>query len=539
MSTGRDTDVGVGSAQSHVSAFSDLGIARFDIEDLLVDLLDRVRQVLKTDTAAVLLLDSAGEQLIATAASGLEEEVRQGVRIPVGAGFAGRIAAQKKPVILDQVDEHNVVNPILQEIGIRALLGVPLLVKGTLIGVLHVGTLTPRQFTSEDVAMLEFVSDWVAIAARARLSEVDRAAAATLQRTLLQSSLPVTPGVEFAARYIPAEQGVGGDWYDVFILPSGRLCLAIGDVVGHGLEAAVNMMRFRTALRSYAIDSTDPAETLAKVDRGGRQFVPDSMATVLYAMVEPSFDRLHVCSAGHPPPMLALPGEPAVLLDIPIGPPLGVTIEPGRRTSTVDIPPGALLCLYTDGLVERRSAPIDAGLERLRSGLVAGPAEAVCASVMNRLVGLSEPADDIAVLVVRRLPTEEIGALDLQTPASPRALAHIRSATRRWLHAVGLHGEGATDLLVAIGEACANTVEHAYGPRGGTVRVRIELRPPDVVATVSDTGHYRPSRGKNGGRGTLLMKALTDEVTIDHGPQGTDITLRSRLMARSTTEPSS
>ncbi len=375
MPAGGDTGSSVGSTHSHLGAFADLGIARFDIEDLLVDLLDRIRQVLGTDTAAVLLLDSSGQQLVATAASGLEEEVRQGVRIPVGAGFAGRIAAQKKPVILDEVDEHNVVNPILQEIGIRSLLGVPLLVKGTLIGVLHVGTLTPRQFTPEDVAMLEFVSDWVAIAVRARLSEVDRAAAATLQRSLLQSSLPVTPGVEFAARYIPAEQGVGGDWYDVFMLPSGWLCVAIGDVVGHGLDAAVAMMRFRTALRSYAIDGGDPAETLAKVDRGGRQFVPESMATVLYAMVEPSFDRMHVCSAGHPPPMLALPGEPATLLDIPIGPPLGVTIEPGRRTGTVEIPPGALLCFYTDGLVERRSAPIDEGLERLRSGLVTGPAE--------------------------------------------------------------------------------------------------------------------------------------------------------------------
>jgi anti-sigma regulatory factor (Ser/Thr protein kinase)/putative methionine-R-sulfoxide reductase with GAF domain len=539
MSAGGDTGSGAGSTQSHLGAFADLGIARFDIEDLLVDLLDRVRQVLNTDTAAVLLLDSGGQQLVATAASGLEQEVRQGVRIPVGAGFAGRIAAQKKPVILDEVNDANVVNPILQEIGIRSLLGVPLLVKGTLIGVLHVGTLTPRRFTSEDSSLLESVSEWVGIAVRARLSEIARAAAATLQRSLLQSSLPVTPGVEFAARYVPAEQGVGGDWYDVFALPSGWLCLAIGDVAGHGLEAAVSMIRFRTALRSYAIDSMDPAETLAKVDRGGRQFLPDAMATVLYVMVEPSFDRLHVSSAGHPPPMLALPGHPAVLLDIPIDPPLGVTIEPRRRTSTIDVPPGALLCFFTDGLVERRDASLDDGLERLRSSLMAGPAESACASVMSRLVGVQEPIDDIALLVLRRQPTEEIGALDLQMPASPRALAHIRSATRRWLHAVGLYGDGAADLLVAIGEACANTVEHAYGPRGGTVRVRIELQPPDVVATVSDTGHYRPSRGKNGGRGTLLMQALTDEVTIDHGPQGTDITLRSRLMNSSKTEPSS
>ncbi len=519
---------------THLGAFADLGIARFDIEDLLVSLLDRVRQVLDADTAAVLLLDGSGRQLVATAASGLEEEVRRGVRIPVGAGFAGRVAAEKRPIILDRVDEHTVVNPILLRVGIHSLLGVPMLVQGVLIGVLHVGSLSTRRFTPEEVTLLEFVSDWVAIAARARLSEVDRAAAATLQRSLLQSELPITPGVEFAARYVPAEQGVGGDWYDVFALPTGWLCLTIGDVVGHGLDAAVTMSRYRTALRAYALDNDDPGETLAKVDRGARQFLPDTMATVLYAMVEPSFERLHLSLAGHPPPMLVLPGRPAALVDAPIDPPLGVAIEPRRRTTVIDVPPGALICLYTDGLVERRGAPVDDGLERLRASLIAGPAEAACAALMTEMVGIEEPADDIAVLVVRRQPLDEIAGLDLQMPASPRALAHIRSSIRRWLHAVGVSGQDASDLLVAVGEACANTVEHAYGPRGGSVRVRMDLRPPDVVATVSDTGHYRPSRGKNGGRGTLLMQALTDEVTIEHDPSGTEITLRRRMA----TEPS-
>ncbi len=520
---------GVHRTLTHLGAFADLGIARFDIEDLLVALLDRVRQVLDADTAAVLLLDSSGRQLVATAASGLEEEVRRGVRIPVGAGFAGRVAAEKKPVILDRVDEHTVVNPILHRAGIHTLLGVPMLVHGSLIGVLHVGTLRPRRFTSEDVALLEFVSDWVAIAARARLSEVDRAAAATLQRSLLQSELPITPGVEFAARYVPAEQGVGGDWYDVFALPSGWLCVTIGDVVGHGIRAAVTMSRYRTALRAYALDNEDPAATLVKVDRGARQFLPDTMATVLYAMVEPSFERMHISSAGHPPPMLAPAGRPAALVATPIDPPLGVAIEPRRRTTTIDVPPGALICFYTDGLVERRGAPVDDGLERLRASLSAGPAEPVCAAVMSEMVGVEEPADDIAVLLLRRQPLDEIAGLDLQMPASPRALAHIRSAIRRWLHAVGVRGQDASDVLVAVGEACANTVEHAYGPRGGLVRVRIDLQPPDLVAIVNDTGRYRPSRGKNGGRGTTLMQALTDEVTIEHGASGTEITLRRRV----------
>ena len=184
--------------------------------------------------------------LVATAARGIEEEVRQGVRIPLGRGFAGRIAAEKRAVFLERVDHTNVLNPILRDKGIHSLLGVPLLVGGTVLGVLHVGTLCPRQFSADDTDLLQLVADRIALAVHARSTQVERAAASALQRSLLPTALPEIAGFEFAARYVPGGYGqVGGDWYDVFSLPSGSLCIVVGDVVGRGLSAAVEMGRLR------------------------------------------------------------------------------------------------------------------------------------------------------------------------------------------------------------------------------------------------------------------------------------------------------
>jgi sigma-B regulation protein RsbU (phosphoserine phosphatase) len=387
-----------------IEAVTDAALARLDVEDLLVELLDRVRELLGVDTAAVLLLDSASQQLVATAARGIEEEVRQGVRIPLGKGFAGRIAAEKKPVIVDAVDHSTVLNPILRERGIRSLLGAPLVSGGKVIGVLHVGSLTSRQFTANDVSLLQLVADRVALAVQARLSQVERTAAGVLQRSLLPPRLPDVPGLELAARYVPGEEGqVGGDWYDVFALPSGRLWLVMGDVAGRGLAAAVVMGRLRAALRAYTLDDSAAAGVLGRMDTNVQQFEPEVMATVLCATLEPSFDRLHLSSAGHPAPVLAVPGQPAVMLDVPIDPPLGVRGPLQRRTSTIDVPPDALLLLYTDGLVERRTASLESNLERLRASMIAGPAESVVMALFAKLVGSEALGDDIAMLAVRRI----------------------------------------------------------------------------------------------------------------------------------------
>lgn len=211
---------------------TDAALSYLGADDLLAELLARVKEILDADMVAVLLLDSSGRQLIATAASGLEEEVRQGVRIPVGQGFAGRIAAGRRPVILDHVDHGNVLNPILLDKGIQSLVGVPLLVHGAVIGVLHVGTVRNRVFTADDATLLQLAADRAALAVQSLRSREDRAAAAALQRSLLPSALPVVTGVEAAARYVSGEGQVGGDWCDVFPLPWGELGVVVGAPIG-------------------------------------------------------------------------------------------------------------------------------------------------------------------------------------------------------------------------------------------------------------------------------------------------------------------
>ena len=156
----------------HVQAITDAALAHLELDELLAVLLPRIREILGADTCAVLLLDEPSNELVARAAVGIEEEVEQGVRIPVGRGFAGRVAARRRPVILDDVDHADVLNPILRQKGIKSLLGVPLLVGGEAIGVLHVGSLTPRLFSTDDTELLQLVAERVAIAIeRARLHE--------------------------------------------------------------------------------------------------------------------------------------------------------------------------------------------------------------------------------------------------------------------------------------------------------------------------------------------------------------------------------
>jgi phosphoserine phosphatase RsbU/P len=385
-----------------IRAIIDAALARLDAEDFLVALLERLKGILGVDTAAVLLLDRSSRTLVATAASGLEEEVRQGVRVPLGMGFAGRIAAEGRAVILDEVDYTKVVNPLLVEKGIRSLLGAPLMASGRVIGVMHVGSLTPRRFTREDTDLLQLAAERAAMAVQSISAKSDRAAAAALQRSLLPSALPRFPGVTMAARYVPGQAVVGGDWYDVFQLSSGELCITMGDVAGAGLPAAVIMGRMRSSLRSYALETTDPAEVLARLDAKMQHFEPDAMATVLYAVFEPSLDVVHLSSAGHFPPVVARPGEPVVLADMTLDLLIGVSPGVRRRVTTLPVPPGTALCFFTDGLVERRNRPLDDGLARLCQVVTAGPPEAICINVMGALVGSEAGRDDIALLALRR-----------------------------------------------------------------------------------------------------------------------------------------
>jgi serine phosphatase RsbU (regulator of sigma subunit) len=388
-----------------IEAVTDTALAQLSVDDLLAELLDRVQGLLGVDTVAVLLLDPSAGQLVATAAKGIEAEVRQGVRIPLGHGFAGRVAAERNPVILPRVDHTTVANPILWEHGISSLLGVPLLTGGDVLGVLHVGSIRPRAFTAEDVQLLQIVADRVASVIQVQNSKAEAAAAGLLQRSLLPARLPQIPGLELAARYAPSEHGgLGGDWYDVFVLPSGAWCIAIGDVVGRGFVAAEAMGRLRTALRAHAMFSGDAAEALARLTEQVRHFDGTQMlATVQMAIIEPSLDRVHISSAGHPPPVLAELDGVSRMVPVPADPPIGVPCRQ-RRSVVFDLAHDAVLCFYTDGLVERRGISLDVNLQRLCEATASGPAEMVCRTIMGRLIGDEPTSDDTAVLVVRRLP---------------------------------------------------------------------------------------------------------------------------------------
>jgi serine phosphatase RsbU (regulator of sigma subunit) len=313
------------------------------------------------------------------------------------------------------VDHTTVRNPLLVDRGIRSLLGVPLLVGGRVIGVLHVGSLSGRPFDQQDVELLQLAADRAALAVHSLMAQDDALAAVALQRSLLPTALPAVPGLGLAARYVAGSGAVGGDWYDVFVLPDGKLGVVVGDVAGSGLEAAVIMGRMRSALRAYVLETPDPATALRMLDRKIQYFEPNAMATVLYGLYTPGTGDFTVSSAGHLPPVLAAPGGQAGLLPLRPDPPIGTADDPQRGSATFFIPPGALLCCYTDGLVERRGQVLDQGMDTLAATLgkliAAGPgaatepvAEDACAEIMRALVGSTAAQDDIAVLVLSRPP---------------------------------------------------------------------------------------------------------------------------------------
>ncbi|WP_424185404.1 PP2C family protein-serine/threonine phosphatase [Actinokineospora sp. G85] len=376
-----------------------------DLEGYLKAVLTQVSVGLRVDTASVLLREPGQDSLRVRAAVGLEEEVNQGVTVPVGLGFAGQVADRREPVVLDRVDPSTVVNPLLWRSGLRAMLGVPLLARDELVGVLHVGVRGRRRFTQAEVDLLAAVGDRVALVVLAEVSHAHTAAATLLQQSLLPASFPPVPGFTFAARYAPgAGSAVGGDWYDVFTLPGDRVGIAIGDVAGHGLHSAVVMGRLRSALRAYALDYDRPAEVLTRLARKVAHFEPTAMATVIYAVLDVARARITLACAGHLPPVLAAPGgQPACLelpTDLPIG--LGLITPNPRQELTIDFPEGAVLALYTDGLVERRDSDVDTGLAKLVASVDAGPPSTVCAHLMDAMLGANPHGDDVALLVIGR-----------------------------------------------------------------------------------------------------------------------------------------
>lgn len=353
--------------------------------------------------------------------------------------------------------------------------------------------------------------------------------AVALQRTLLPAKLPAVPGVEIAARYIPAssDMQVGGDWYDVVPLPGGLIGLAIGDVAGHGLAAAATMGQLRMAVRAYALQDPAPASVMAGLHQLATQPPAATMTTLLYLVFDPDSRLLRFANAGHPPALCVGTGTASYLADAS-SPPLGVSLTGRYAESAIQLGPGTTLLLYTDGLVERRGVSIQAGLDRLRDSCIALPdtsPDGLCDALLGLMLGDDAVEDDVALLVL-----DTGGAagspLHIAVPAEPQVLVQVRSAVRRWLRDAGVDESVAGEILVACGEACTNVVEHAYGAAPGIMEVDLRTVDDAVEVTVRDYGVWRPEVPRGGGWGIDLTRALMDSVDVRGLADGTQVVMR-------------
>src|SRR5580704_15660528 len=305
----------------------------------------------------------------------------------------------------------------------KAWVGLPLLSSGAAMGAIRFSFTRPRQITEEEKVFLEALAGQCALAVeRATLYEREHTTAETLQRSLLPDSLPTVPGIILEARCLPVTRNmeIGGDWYDAFRLPDGRLAVATGDVMGKGLTAAAGMGRVRNALRALALSDPRPAAVLSGLDR---LFLATELAeqvtTVAYLVVDPLTGEGVAANAGHLPPLLLSRDAPPRLDPTEAGTPLGWASP--RQQYAFRLPPGNTAVLYSDGLVENRRRGLDAGLDELVAAAAQAPAEVVedparlLDYLVERMLTGYEQDDDVTVLVLH-IPRRE-GAAPARKPA--------------------------------------------------------------------------------------------------------------------------
>ncbi|MFI1654812.1 SpoIIE family protein phosphatase [Streptomyces sp. NPDC020472] len=388
-----------------------------------------------------------------------------------------------------------------------------------------------RPFTGEDGLLLSLLAGRLAqVLTRTHQIDQQRETALALQRAILgPSRLPEG----FAVRYEPAVRPleVGGDWYDTVPLSDGRIGIVVGDCVGRGLEAAAVMGQLRSACRALLLQNPDPAQVLMALDHFAVG-VPGALCTTVFCgVLDPRTGSLTYSSAGHPPGVLTHPDGTTILLEEGRSTPLAIALGKDRPTGTCTVPARATLLLYTDGLVERRRVPLVHGIAEagraLRDGRDTG-LDALAGEVMARLAPAGGYDDDVALLLYR-LPTP----LDVTFPAESGQLATVRQALRNWLDRCDLPPRTAQNALVAVGEACANAIEHGHRDSpGDAVRLRAEALGNELRLSVEDTGRWkRPDPGSHPhrGRGVTLMRALMQQVTITPGPAGTTVDMRTRI----------
>ena len=376
----------------------------------------------------------------------------------------------------------------------RALMASPLTVKGRMAGVIEIASRKERRFTAEEESLLVLMADRAGLAIEhARAYEREVGTVEMLQRSLLPDKLPLLPGLRIAARYRPGAAGVnvGGDWYDAIPLDDGRVGLAMGDVVGHGLGAAALMGQLRYAARAYALEGHPPPAVLDRLDRLVRSLPGAQMATLLYLVVEPDLTTVRFASAGHVPPLVVGPDADARFLEGTPNPPLGVFDSSGHRGA--DRGPRARL---DDRAVHRR---VGGGARRVdRRGPGGTPP------------GRPAPRRP-------RGPLRPPGRLDARHPSRPRRHRRARAsgapgadgaAAPRGLHrpdaacakcavtspagcaAAAPSEEDVQVTQMACHEACANAIEHAYGFGEGSFTIDGRMENGKVVLEVSDGGEW-------------------------------------------------
>jgi anti-anti-sigma factor len=348
--------------------------------------------------------------------------------------------------------------------------------------------------------------------------------AEALQRSLLPRELPVLDRLAVSARYLPASthSQVGGDWYEVLPLDGTTVALSVGDVVGKGPTAAAVMGQLRSALAGYLLDGYSPAAALERLDAFTTRINGAAGSTCACLTFDQSSGRLCWALAGHPPP-LVLDADGPRLLTGSTGPVLGAPARPPYREHTTHLASGASVVLYTDGLVEHPGVSIDQGLERLLDAVRdahAGTPDQLTAAITDALLADGQH-DDVALVVTRVLPDP----LSRTVPALPGELAVMRREATTWATAVGLSADLRADLQLALGEAAANTVDHAYPDGSGDLTYRVATTPGGIHVTVRDHGRWRPEPADKGtrGRGLQIIRALAEQASIDHDDNGTTV----------------
>jgi PAS domain S-box-containing protein len=495
------------------------------LDDILSDLVTRVRTVLDADASAIYLAEEDEQLRLGAASGGGGEEPEP---IAFGEGFVGRVARARQPMRLEDPAVDELPYPALEELAIDSLIGVPLLAEGDVTGVLVVCAAAPRHFTAQDMDVLRLAADRVALAIdHARVYEREHRIAETLQRSLLPARLPQLPGLAVAARYRPAaaEAEVGGDWYDVIAVPGGGVGLVMGDVAGKGLAAASMVGRLRSALRAYALEGHAPARVLEQLNRLIWMEADESqMATLIYVVVDPGEGEIRWVNAGHLPALLLRDGEAPGFLEGGTSVPLGVLPFPEFEEAAVPMDPGAVVVLYTDGLVERSGENIDLGMGRLAGVVRDAPVdpEQLCDRVLGELVPRAGAADDVALLTLRSVPMGDRFRAEL--PAQPEALSSMRGLLRRWLRHLRASDQEIAEIVTACGEAATNAIEHA-GTAGAPFEIRAGFEGREIRIAIRDFGAWRTPRGGDQGRGLSLMRALMDTVSVEPTPEGTTVRL--------------